>query len=324
MITEQLFGKRLFVVDAFCSANADSRLKVRFITEVVWQTHFVKNMFIRPNDEELQYFVPDFVVMNGAKCSNSNWQQQGLNSENFIAFNLTELMQLIGGNLVPRRDEKGIFSMMNYLMPLKGIAYMHCSASGGDKGDVAIFFGLSGTGKTTLSINPKRLLIGYDEHGGDDDGVFNFEGACYAKTFKLSEDSLIGYLSCHQKRRPVENSHRAGRWHHLFQRQFENREHPGFLHDLPHPEYRHTGFQGRSRYQGDIPDCRCLRRTAAGITFDRRPDSVPFPIRIHSQTGWHLALRDRTHTDLLRLFRCCFPIVTPNSIHWGADEAYAG
>lgn len=186
LVTEQLSGKRLFVVDAFCGANADSRLKVRFITEVAWQAHFVKNMFIRPNDEELQDFVPDFVVMNGAKYSNPNWQQQGLNSENFVAFNLTERMQLIGGTWYGGEMKKGIFSMMNYLLPLKGIASMHCSANVGDKGDVA---GLSGTGKTTLSTDPNRLLIGDDEHGWDDDGVFNFEGGYYAKTIKLSEEA---------------------------------------------------------------------------------------------------------------------------------------
>ncbi|GAA3914565.1 phosphoenolpyruvate carboxykinase (ATP) [Gibbsiella dentisursi] len=189
LVGEQLSGKRLFVVDAFCGANPDSRLKVRFITEVAWQAHFVKNMFIRPAEEELQDFEPDFVVMNGAKCTNPNWQQQGLNSENFIAFNLTERMQLIGGTWYGGEMKKGMFSIMNYLLPLKGIASMHCSANVGEKGDVAVFFGLSGTGKTTLSTDPKRKLIGDDEHGWDDDGVFNFEGGCYAKTINLSEEA---------------------------------------------------------------------------------------------------------------------------------------
>ena len=186
LVGNQLSGKRLFVVDAFCGANADTRLKVRFITEVAWQAHFVKNMFIRPTDAELADFEPDFVVMNGAKCTNPDWQQQGLHSENFVAFNLTERMQLIGGTWYGGEMKKGMFSMMNYLLPLKGIASMHCSANVGEKGDVAVFFGLSGTGKTTLSTDPKRQLIGDDEHGWDDDGVFNFEGGCYAKTIKLS------------------------------------------------------------------------------------------------------------------------------------------
>ncbi|PHM25673.1 phosphoenolpyruvate carboxykinase (ATP) [Xenorhabdus ehlersii] len=189
LVTQQLSGKRLFVVDAFCGANADTRLKVRFITEVAWQAHFVKNMFIRPSDEELVGFTPDFIVMNGAKCTNPQWKEQGLNSENFVAFNLTERMQLIGGTWYGGEMKKGMFSMMNYLLPLKGIASMHCSANVGEAGDVAIFFGLSGTGKTTLSTDPKRKLIGDDEHGWDDDGVFNFEGGCYAKTINLSKEA---------------------------------------------------------------------------------------------------------------------------------------
>ncbi|CDG19714.1 Phosphoenolpyruvate carboxykinase [ATP] [Xenorhabdus poinarii G6] len=189
LVTQQLSGKRLFVVDTFCGANADTRLKVRFITEVAWQAHFVKNMFIRPSDEELVGFTPDFIVMNGAKCTNPQWKEQGLNSENFVAFNLTERMQLIGGTWYGGEMKKGMFSMMNYLLPLKGIASMHCSANVGEAGDVAIFFGLSGTGKTTLSTDPKRKLIGDDEHGWDDDGVFNFEGGCYAKTINLSKEA---------------------------------------------------------------------------------------------------------------------------------------
>ncbi|MGP9436318.1 phosphoenolpyruvate carboxykinase (ATP) [Ewingella sp. AOP8-B2-18] len=189
LVTQQLSSKRLFIIDAFCGANADSRLKVRFITEVAWQAHFVKNMFIRPTDAELENFEPDFIVMNGAKCTNPNWQQQGLNSENFVAFNLTERIQLIGGSWYGGEMKKGMFSVMNYLLPLQGIASMHCSANVGEKGDVAVFFGLSGTGKTTLSTDPKRQLIGDDEHGWDDDGVFNFEGGCYAKTIKLSKEA---------------------------------------------------------------------------------------------------------------------------------------
>lgn len=189
LVTRQLSAKRLFVVDAFCGANPDTRLAVRFITEVAWQAHFVKNMFIRPSEEELQDFTPDFVVMNGAKCTNPDWQAQGLNSENFVAFNLTERMQLIGGTWYGGEMKKGMFAIMNYLLPLRGVASMHCSANVGEKGDVAVFFGLSGTGKTTLSTDPKRRLIGDDEHGWDDDGVFNFEGGCYAKTIRLSEEA---------------------------------------------------------------------------------------------------------------------------------------
>lgn len=189
LVGQQLSGKRLFVVDTFCGANPDTRLAVRFITEVAWQAHFVKNMFIRPNEAELANFVPDFVVMNGAKCTNPDWEKQGLNSENFVAFNLTERVQLIGGTWYGGEMKKGMFSMMNYLLPLQGIASMHCSANVGKDGDVAVFFGLSGTGKTTLSTDPERALIGDDEHGWDDDGVFNFEGGCYAKTIKLSKEN---------------------------------------------------------------------------------------------------------------------------------------
>ncbi|QUM75035.1 phosphoenolpyruvate carboxykinase (ATP) [Moritella sp. 24] len=189
LVTQQLSTKRLFVVDTYCGANANTRLKVRFITEVAWQAHFVKNMFIRPSEEELATYEPDFVVMNGAKCTNPNWEKHGLNSENFVAFNLTEKIQLIGGTWYGGEMKKGMFSYMNYLLPLQGIASMHCSANVSAEGETAIFFGLSGTGKTTLSTDPKRQLIGDDEHGWDDDGVFNFEGGCYAKTIKLSAEA---------------------------------------------------------------------------------------------------------------------------------------
>ena len=189
LVGEELSGKRLFVMDGYCGANPDTRLKVRIITEVAWQAHFVKNMFIRPTDAELVGFVPDFVVLSGSKCVNPQWQQQGLNSENFVAFNLTENVQVIGGTWYGGEMKKGLFSVMNYLLPLRGIASMHCSANVGKEGDVAVFFGLSGTGKTTLSTDPKRALIGDDEHGWDDSGVFNFEGGCYAKTIKLCKEA---------------------------------------------------------------------------------------------------------------------------------------
>ena len=188
LVTDQLSGKRLFVVDTFCGANPDTRLKVRFLTEVAWQAHFVTNMFIRPSAEELLDYEPDFVVLNGSKTTNPDFASMGLNSENFVAFNMTERMQIIGGSWYGGEMKKGMFSMMNYLLPLKGIPSMHCSANVGEDGDVAIFFGLSGTGKTTLSTDPKRRLIGDDEHGWDDDGIFNFEGGCYAKTINLNPD----------------------------------------------------------------------------------------------------------------------------------------
>lgn len=189
-VLEELSHKKIFVIDAFCGANEDTRLKVRFIVEVAWQAHFVKNMFIRPTEEELENFgEPDFVVLNGSKTSNPNWKEQGLNSENFVVFNLTEKMQIIGGTWYGGEMKKGMFSMMNYYLPLRGIASMHCSANVGKDGDTAIFFGLSGTGKTTLSTDANRQLIGDDEHGWDNEGVFNFEGGCYAKTINLDKDS---------------------------------------------------------------------------------------------------------------------------------------
>ncbi len=183
-------SKKLYVVDAFCGTNTDTRLKVRFIMEVAWQAHFVTNMFIRPSIYELDTFgKPDFIVMNGSKATNPNWKEHGLNSENFVLFNLTEKIQIIGGTWYGGEMKKGMFAMMNYYLPLRGMASMHCSANVGEKGDVAIFFGLSGTGKTTLSADPKRYLIGDDEHGWDDNGVFNYEGGCYAKVIDLSEEN---------------------------------------------------------------------------------------------------------------------------------------
>ncbi len=190
LVGNQLSGKKLYVMDTFAGANEDSRLKVRFIMEVAWQAHFVKNMFIRPTEEELaNYGEPDFVSMNGAKVVNPDWEKHGLHSENFTVFNLTEKMHVVGGSWYGGEMKKGIFAMMNYYLPLNGMASMHCSANVGKDGDTAIFFGLSGTGKTTLSTDPKRQLIGDDEHGWDDNGVFNFEGGCYAKTINLDKES---------------------------------------------------------------------------------------------------------------------------------------
>ncbi|MDO4671729.1 MAG: phosphoenolpyruvate carboxykinase (ATP), partial [Porphyromonadaceae bacterium] len=189
--SKQLSNKRLFVVDGFCGANANTRLKIRFIMEVAWQAHFVRNMFIRPTEEELKNFgEPDFVVMNASKAKVENHKELGLNSETAVVFNLTEKMQVIINTWYGGEMKKGMFSYMNYRLPLRGIAAMHCSANTSlDEKETAIFFGLSGTGKTTLSTDPKRKLIGDDEHGWDDDGVFNFEGGCYAKVINLSKEN---------------------------------------------------------------------------------------------------------------------------------------
>ena len=187
---KELSGKRLFVVDAFCGANHDTRMGVRFIVEVAWQAHFIENMFILPTEEELASFEPDFVVYNASKAKVENYKELGLNSETAVVFNITSREQVILNTWYGGEMKKGIFSMMNYYLPLKGIAAMHCSANTDMNGEnTAIFFGLSGTGKTTLSTDPKRLLIGDDEHGWDDNGVFNFEGGCYAKVINLDKES---------------------------------------------------------------------------------------------------------------------------------------
>ena len=187
---EELSNKRLFVVDAFCGTNKDTRMAIRFIVEVAWQAHFVKNMFIAPTEEELADFEPDFVVYNASKAKAENYKELGLNSETVAMFNITSREQVILNTWYGGEMKKGMFSMMNYYLPLKGIASMHCSANTDMNGEnTAIFFGLSGTGKTTLSTDPKRLLIGDDEHGWDDNGVFNFEGGCYAKVINLDKES---------------------------------------------------------------------------------------------------------------------------------------
>ena len=187
---KQLSNKKLYVVDAFCGANKDSRMAVRFMMEVAWQAHFVRNMFIKPTAEEEAAFEPDFIVYTASKAKCEQYKELGLNSETVVAFNVTSREQVILNTWYGGEMKKGMFSMMNYYLPLKGMASMHCSANTDMNGEnTAIFFGLSGTGKTTLSTDPKRLLIGDDEHGWDDNGVFNFEGGCYAKVINLDKES---------------------------------------------------------------------------------------------------------------------------------------
>lgn len=203
---DELCNKRLFVVDAFCGANKDTRMAVRFIVEVAWQAHFIENMFIMPTAEELESFEPDFVVYNASKAKVENYKELGLNSQTAVVFNITSREQVIINTWYGGEMKKGIFSMMNYYLPLKGIAAMHCSANTDMNGEhTAIFFGLSGTGKTTLSTDPKRLLIGDDEHGWDDSGVFNFEGGCYAKVINLDKDSEPDIYNAIKKNALLEN-----------------------------------------------------------------------------------------------------------------------
>lgn len=201
----QLSGKKVYVVDAFVGANEDTRLCLRVITEIAWAAHFVKNMFIRPTEEELENFTPDFVMLHACKTTNPQYREQNLNSEVFVAFNLSEKMAVVGGTWYGGEIKKGFFSIMNYFLPLKGIASMHCSANMGKDGDTAIFFGLSGTGKTTLSADPDRFLIGDDEHGWDDDGIFNFEGGCYAKCINLDKDKEPDIFNAIRKDALLEN-----------------------------------------------------------------------------------------------------------------------
>lgn len=185
-VVQQYNKKDLFVTDGYCGANINSHMKIRIITEHVWQAHFCKNMFIRPKAQELNLFLPDFTVLNASDCSDENWRSHGLNSPVFIIFHLAKRLAIIGGTSYTGEMKKGIFSIMNYFLPLKNILSMHCSANQDSQGNTALFFGLSGTGKTTLSADPQRFLIGDDEHGWDEEGVFNLEGGCYAKTINLS------------------------------------------------------------------------------------------------------------------------------------------
>jgi len=186
--TQQLSNKELYVVDGFCGANPETRLSVRLVTEVAWQAHFFKNMFIRPSVEEIAQFKPDWTILNSCKATAKNFKELGLRAENYVAFNIQERMTLIAGTWYGGEMKKGIFSIMNYFLPLEGIGSFHCSANQGQSGDTALFFGLSGTGKTTLSTDPKRKLIGDDEHGWDNSGIFNFEGGCYAKAIDLTPE----------------------------------------------------------------------------------------------------------------------------------------
>ena len=204
---KELSNKRLFVVDAFCGANADTRMAVRIIVEVAWQAHFVKNMFIQPTEEELENFEPDFVIYNASRAKIENYEELGLNSATAIAFNITSREQVIINTWYGGEMKKGMFSMMNYYLPLRGIASMHCSANTDLNGEnTAIFFGLSGTGKTTLSTDPKRLLVGDDEHGWDDNGIFNFEGGCYAKVIDLDKESEPDIYNAIKRNALLENA----------------------------------------------------------------------------------------------------------------------
>lgn len=202
---KQLSGKNLYITDVYCGASAESRKSIRFITEIAWQSHFIKNMFIVPREDELENFKPEFTVYNACKTTNPDYKEQGLNSEVFVAFDVEANEAVIGGTWYAGEMKKGIFSMMNYWLPLENKLPMHCSANVGKDGDTALFFGLSGTGKTTLSTDPNRALIGDDEHGWDDEGVFNFEGGCYAKVINLDPKSEPEIFAAIRKGAILEN-----------------------------------------------------------------------------------------------------------------------
>ncbi len=204
-VINYLDGKDIYVTDGFCGANEKTRTSVRFVTEFAWQSHFVKNMFIRPTADDLEGFAPQFTVYKASSLTNEKWEQHGLNSEVFIVFNIEKNVAIIGGTWYGGEMKKGIFTMMNYWLPMQEILSMHCSANVGKGGDVALFFGLSGTGKTTLSTDPNRKLIGDDEHGWDEDGIFNFEGGCYAKTINLSADNEPEIYKAIQRNALLEN-----------------------------------------------------------------------------------------------------------------------
>ena len=272
---KELSNKRLFVVDTFCGANENSRLKIRFIMEVAWQAHFVTNMFIRPTAEELKnYGEPDFVVLNASKAKVENYKELGLNSETAVVFNLTEKMQIILNTWYGGEMKKGMFSYMNYLLPLKGMASMHCSANTDKQGkNTAVFFGLSGTGKTTLSTDPKRLLIGDDEHGWDDEGVFNFEGGCYAKVINLDKESEPDIWNAIKRDALLENVtvREDGSVDFADKSVTENTR-------VSYPIYHITNIvkpvskAGPAR-EGDLPVGRRIRRAAPGVDPDSRADS---------------------------------------------------
>jgi len=204
-VIDYLDGKDIYVTDGYCGANEKTRTSVRFVTEFAWQSHFVKNMFIRPTEDDLEGFTPQFTVYKASQLTNEKWEQHGLNSEVFVVFNIEKNVAIIGGTWYGGEMKKGIFTMMNYWLPLQGILSMHCSANVGKDGDVALFFGLSGTGKTTLSTDPKRKLIGDDEHGWDEDGIFNFEGGCYAKCINLSAENEPEIYKAIQRNALLEN-----------------------------------------------------------------------------------------------------------------------
>lgn len=322
LAVEQLSGKRLFVVDTFCGANESSRLKIRFIMEVAWQAHFVKNMFIRPTEEELaNYGEPDFVVMTASKAKVENYKELGLNSETAVVFNLTEKVQVILNTWYGGEMKKGMFSYMNYLLPLRGMASMHCSANTSmDEKETAIFFGLSGTGKTTLSTDPKRKLIGDDEHGWDKDGIFNFEGGCYAKVINLSRENEPDIYNAIRRNALLENVtvDAAGKIDFGDKSVTENTR---VSYPIYHIENIVKPVSKAWRCQeGDLPLGRCFRRIASRFHPDSGADQVLLPLGLYRQAGRYRAWHHGAYAYVLRLLRSGFPLASSYEVCRGAGE----
>ena len=318
---EELSGKKLYVVDTFCGANENSRLKIRFIMEVAWQAHFVKNMFIRPTDEELEkYGEPDFVVLNASKAKVKDYKKLGLNSETAVVFNLTEKMQVIINTWYGGEMKKGMFSYMNYLLPLKGMASMHCSANTNEKGETAIFFGLSGTGKTTLSTDPKRQLIGDDEHGWDDDGVFNFEGGCYAKVINLSQENEPDIWNAIRRNALLENVtvDKKGKIDYADKSVTENTR-------VSYPIFHIENIVKPVSKAPAAKKVIFLSADAFGVLppvsiLTPRADEVLLPLGLHRQARRYGARHHRAYADLLGLLWRSLPVAAPHQVRRGTGE----
>ena len=326
LASKELSGKKLYVMDTFCGANENTRQKIRFIMEVAWQAHFVKNMFIRPTDEELaNYGEPDFVVLTASKAKVENYKELGLNSETAVVFNLTEKMQVILNTWYGGEMKKGMFSYMNYLLPLRGIASMHCSANCGEDGDTAIFFGLSGTGKTTLSTDPKRRLIGDDEHGWDDDGIFNFEGGCYAKVINLSKENEPDIYNAIRRDALLENVtvDANGKIDFADKSVTENTR-------VSYPIYHINNIVKPVSKAGHASKVIFLTADAFGVLppvskltpeqtkyyflSDPRADQILLPERLHRQARRNRARYHRAYPHLLRLLRSCIPLPASHQV----------
>ena len=311
---KELSDKTLYVVDAFCGTNADTRLAVRFVMEVAWQAHFVTNMFVRPTKEELENFKPDFVVLNASKAKVENWKELGINSETCVAFSLKHRMQLIINTWYGGEMKKGMFSIMNYYNPLRGIASMHCSANTDMQGDnTAIFFGLSGTGKTTLSTDPKRKLIGDDEHGWDDNGVFNYEGGCYAKVINLDKESEPDIYNAICRDALLENVTVSAEGDIDFADKSVT-ENTRVSYPIDHIKNIQVPSKGCGCQERYLPFSRRIRCASSRVYPHSRADQILLPLRFHLETRRNRARHHRTDSHILGLLRRSLPFAASHQI----------